>query len=182
MSTVLASALRDDEPIVLRPQLDEARFKAALAEFPAAVTVVTCWGDAGKPVGATLSSCGSLSLDPPLMFAAFDRSSATLKEISSPGKRFLIHLLGEGQEKTAYRLAGKGADKFDDVVWRQTRFGPQLADCCRVFRCEVHALLSAGDHVIVTGLVHGVEEERRQPLVYHRREIYPAPERTEAPR
>ncbi|MFC7053352.1 flavin reductase family protein [Hansschlegelia quercus] len=177
MSMRVANVIHDD-PAVSMPRIDEGANKAALAEFPAAVIVVTCWGNNGAPVGATPSSCGSLSINSPLMFAAFDRGSATLKALSTPGKRFLIHLMSEGQERAALMLASKGPDKFHQVVCRQTRYGPQIANCAQVFPCAVQALVPAGDHVIVTGAVHGLEEDGiRQPLLHHRRELYAVPAR-----
>ncbi|MBY0558820.1 MAG: flavin reductase family protein [Hyphomicrobium sp.] len=155
--------------------LDAQQFKSALAEFPAAVTAVTCWNDLGEPTGATLSAVCSLSLDPPLMLACFDRSSSTLKALSQEGKRLLIHLLAQGQEAAAVKLSGKGNDKFSELNWAPTEFGPRLEGACRTFECEVDALLTAGDHVIVAALVHKIEETVHQPLLYHRRELYAVP-------
>lgn len=160
--------------------LDGELFKSTMAEMPAVVTVVTCWSAEGVPVGATLSSVGSLSLDPPLMFAAFSRKSQTLQSLAAPGAPFIIHILAEGQEHLARRFAGKGAGKFADIDWDHAPDGPEFGDCCCAIACRVHDLMPCGDHIIVAGAVQRIRRgSLRQPLLYHRREIYPVPARQE---
>lgn len=160
--------------------LDGELFKSTMAEMPAVVTVVTCWSAEGVPLGATLSSVGSLSLDPPLMFAAFSRESQTLKSLSARGAPFIIHILAEGQEHLARRFAGKGAGKFADIDWEHASGGPEFGDCCCVIACRVHDLMPCGDHIIVAAAVQRIRRGTlRQPLLYHRREIYPVPARQE---
>ena len=112
------------------PPLDPARFLAAMAELPSGVTVTTCRDARGAPVGATLSAVTSLSLDPPMVLACFDRNSNTLRAVIEPGSPFLVHILARGQEAIAMAFAGKGGDKFDAVPWAPGRLGlPQIAGC-----------------------------------------------------
>ncbi|WP_162294945.1 flavin reductase family protein, partial [Mycobacteroides abscessus] len=73
------------------PEIDVQIFKEAMADFPAAVTIITTWDNEGRPVGATLSAVSSLSASPPMMLACFDRKSKTL-ECLTQGKPFLIHV------------------------------------------------------------------------------------------
>ena len=86
------------------PPLDPVRFLAAMAELPAGVTVTTCRDGLGAPVGATLSAVTSLSLDPPMVLACFDRGSNTLKAVIEPGSPFLLHILAHGQGAIALAL------------------------------------------------------------------------------
>lgn len=156
--------------------LDTMAFKRLMADMPQAVTIVTAMTEDGQPVGATLSAVMSLSLDPPMMVAAFDRVSETLACLTE-GRSFLIHLLGEGQEKLAYRFAGKGgAAKFDDLNWSAAACGsPKLPSAAGVIACRVAHLHEGGDHVLVTGAIQEIEHpEGAEPLVYHRRELRPA--------
>lgn len=156
--------------------LDVAAFKTLMADMPQAVTIVTAMAKDGTPVGATLSAVMSLSMNPPMMVAAFDRGSDTLAALSK-GRAFLIHILGEGQEKLAWRFAGKGgAAKFDETGWSAAPCGsPKLPDAAGVIACRVVHLHEGGDHVLVTGEISGIEHpEEAEPLVYHRRELRPA--------
>lgn len=149
-------------------------FRTALSDMPAAVHVITARDTSGAPVGTTLSAVSSLSLDPPMMLACFDLGSNTLAALH-PGAGFLIHLLAEGQEQLAYRMAGKG-EKFTDLDWAPG-FGalPQIAGVAAVFHCTVAERLPGGDHVIVTGDLRGLARQDLRPLVYHRRALFSMP-------
>ncbi|MFC7053340.1 flavin reductase family protein [Hansschlegelia quercus] len=156
--------------------LDVAVFKRLMADMPQAVTIITAMTEDGTPVGATLSAVMSLSMNPPMMVAAFDRGSETLACLSQ-GRPFLIHILGEGQEKLAYRFAGKGgAAKFYEIEWSAAPCGsPKLPSAAGVIACRVVHLHEGGDHVLVTGSISDIEHPAEaEPLVYHRRELRPA--------
>ena len=162
--------------VVEPASLDVAAFKKLMADMPQAVTIVTAMSADGQPVGATLSAVMSLSMNPPMMVAAFDRGSDTLASLTE-GRPFLIHILGEGQEKLAYRFAGKGGSaKFDEIDWSAAPCGsPKLPSAAGVIACRVVQLHEGGDHVLVTGAIQDIEHpEEAEPLVYHRRELRPA--------
>jgi flavin reductase (DIM6/NTAB) family NADH-FMN oxidoreductase RutF len=154
---------------------DIEQFKAAMADMPAGVNVITCrdWQD--QPLGSTLSAVSSLSLAPPMMLACFDVGSNTLKSLL-PGADFLIHILAEGQEQLAYSMAGKSHDKFEQIDWANDASNlPRLSGCAAVLHCTVGQRVPGGDHVIVTGNVRSVERNEIPPLVYHRRSLFPMP-------
>lgn len=159
------------------PPLDPARFLAAMAELPAGVTVTTCRDEKGTPVGATLSAVTSLSLDPPMVLACFDRGSNTLKAVMEPGTPFLLHILAQGQETVAMAFAGKGGDKFAQVAWAPGRLGlPEIAGCAAILVCRVADIVPGGDHMIVTAhVVESTVDEDPLPLVYHRRRLAAVP-------
>lgn len=150
-------------------------FKAAMAELPAGVTVITAWDDDGLPVGATVSAVNSLSMDPPMLLACLATSSDTLQVLRT-GSRFAVHVLCDGQQAVATCLAGKGADKFSEVSWSPGPHGlPQLEGSAVVAACEVRSLVPGGDHVIVLGDIRSLEVAGGlSPLVYHRRRMLSA--------
>jgi flavin reductase (DIM6/NTAB) family NADH-FMN oxidoreductase RutF len=152
------------------------QFKAAMADLPAAVAIVTTTADDGTPRGATVSAVSSLSLDPPLLLVCLDRRSDTLAALD-PGAAFLVHIAADGQQEQALRMASKGSAKFEDASWRIGLSGqPQLSGATVVFDCRVADLVPAGDHVIVIGAVEHLEHDRdSHPVIYHRRRLAPAP-------
>ncbi|MEM9498417.1 MAG: flavin reductase family protein [Pseudomonadota bacterium] len=155
------------------PDIDA--FKAAMSDMPASVNVITCLDWEGRPVGSTLSAVSSLSLSPPMMLACFDVGSNTLKALL-PGADFLLHIMSEGQEGVAYKMASKDHEKFDDVEWvTGPRELPQITNCAAVIHCTVGQRVPGGDHVIVTGNVRHVMRSGAVPLVYHRRALFPMP-------
>jgi len=151
---------------------DAATFKGLMADMPSAVTVITAWDASGQPVGATLSAVMSLSMDPPMMVAAFDARSATLAVLRT-GAPFLIHVLGAKQETLAGSFAGKGAGKFAGLDWQPGLGGlPQLAGVVGLIACEVSTIVPGGDHKLVLGTVSALAHPREvEPLVYHRRTL-----------
>jgi len=149
-------------------------FKSLMADMPAAVTVITAWGSDGRPVGATLSAVMSLSLEPPMMLAAFDRASSTLDALNARGRPFLIHVLADDQHDIAQNFAGKGADKFKDIDWTPGLLGlPELPGVLGTIACEVAELVPGGDHVVIMGAIREVQHRAQtHPLIYHRRALH----------
>jgi flavin reductase (DIM6/NTAB) family NADH-FMN oxidoreductase RutF len=147
-------------------------FKAAMAELPAGVTVITAWDPEGRPVGATVSAVTSLSLEPPMLLVCLATTSDTLG-VLRPGSAFAVHVLRDGQQDVAACLAGKGADKFSRVSWSTGPHGlPHLEGSAVVAACEVSSLVPGGDHVVVLADIRRVDvREGSSPLVYHRRRM-----------
>jgi flavin reductase (DIM6/NTAB) family NADH-FMN oxidoreductase RutF len=150
-------------------------FREAMAELPAAVTIVTARAADGAPMGATVSAVLSLSLEPPLLLVCLADESDTCQAIAA-GSPFLVHVLRQGQEEIARQFARKGAQKFAATAWRPGWRGlPLLEDCALVHGCDVHSLLPGGDHVIVVGAVREIDRAGGAPLVYHRRRFHSTP-------
>lgn len=132
--------------------LDAQHFRDVLGHFATGVTVITAVAD-GEPVGFTCQSFSSLSLDPPLVTFAPQRTSTTWPRIRGAG-RFCANVLAEGQEELARRFARTGTDKFAGVRWSTSPSGcPVLDDVLAWVDCEVLRELDGGDHVLVLGRV-----------------------------
>ena len=54
-----------------------ARFKEALGNYPTGVTVVTAFDEQNQPLGLTVNSFASVSLDPLLILWSIDKRSAS---------------------------------------------------------------------------------------------------------
>jgi len=154
--------------------VDPGAFKAAMADMPGAVTVITSWSSRQVPSGATLSAVVSLSLEPALILACFDHKSATLSAILSEG-RFLMHVLAHGQQDLALHFSSKSRDKFKSIEWGVGMLGlPEIAGSVVTVGCELHQAIEAGDHKIVIGRVVEIERQReKNPIVYARRKLLP---------
>ena len=87
--------------------LDIQRFRDLMAGVCAPVTVVTT-AEAEIPYGATVSAFASLSLNPPMISVALDRSSQLLARILRT-RRFGINVLEKSQEETARLFAARRA-------------------------------------------------------------------------
>jgi 3-hydroxy-9,10-secoandrosta-1,3,5(10)-triene-9,17-dione monooxygenase reductase component len=155
------------------PPPDTARFRAAMALLPTGVTIVTATGPDG-PAGATANAVCSLSIEPMLMLACLDRGSRTLLAIQA-ANHFGISVLHAGQEPIARAFATKApvADKWAGVAWNERDGLPAIDDSLLWVACELRDVVAAGDHVIVTGEVSGLETNDGDPLVFHRGEYRP---------
>jgi len=139
-----------------------------MGTVPTAVTVITAPAGAG-PLGATANAVVSLSLEPPLMLAALDRSSRTLAALQEAGM-FGVNVLAADQAALALRFATKEPHdvKWDGVGWNELAGIPALGGAALAIACELVGELDGGDHSIVTGAVIAIAERETDPLVFHR--------------
>jgi flavin reductase (DIM6/NTAB) family NADH-FMN oxidoreductase RutF len=138
-----------------------------MAGVCAPVAIVTTT-DEGVPHGATVSSFASLSLEPPLITVAFERTSSMLSRIQRAG-RFGVNLLGHDQEDLAMLFARRGVDRFAGTAWRYQADLPRLDRAAGWVACELHREVEGGDHLLLFGLITAVSLSELPPLVYSRR-------------
>src|SRR3954468_10074891 len=152
---------------------DLARFRVAMGLLPTGVTVVSAGGPSG-PAGATANAVSSLSMEPMLMLACLDRGSRTLLAVQA-ADRFAINVLHAGQEATARAFATKApvAEKWSGVAWSERDGVPAIDGALAWIACDLRDVISAGDHVIVTGEVRALDSRAGDPLVFHAGEYRP---------
>jgi flavin reductase (DIM6/NTAB) family NADH-FMN oxidoreductase RutF len=147
------------DPLVLR---------RAFGNFPTGVTVVTA-APRGTPVGMTVGSFFSVSLDPPLVGLCADKSSGSWTAMA-PARRFAVNFLAADQVEVSNRFASKSDDKFDGIDWRPASTGsPLLPDVIGWVDCVTEQTVDSGDHWIIIGRVTDMAIEREaDPLVFFR--------------
>ena len=147
--------------------VDERAFREAIGHFATGVTVITTLHD-GKPAGMTASAVASLSLDPVLLLVCIANRLPTHTAIEG-ARRFVVNVLGEGQEDLALRFAKPSPDKFAGVALDASYELPVLGDAIAHFLCDVHESFPGGDHSIITGLVRECDAKSgTRPLLYFR--------------
>jgi 4-hydroxyphenylacetate 3-hydroxylase, reductase component len=148
---------------------DTAAFRRALGNYPTGVAVVTAAPPERHPMGITVNSFASVSLDPPLVLWCLDRKSDRY-EIFTKAKSYTVSILGTAHEAVSVRLAKQGAHHLEGIDLLATEIGPPaLADALAIFECAAHAAHEGGDHAILVGRV--LRFERRDagaPLVFFR--------------
>lgn len=150
-------------------QLSSAAFRQALGQFATGVTVVTACGVDGHPVGLTVSSFNSVSLQPPLVLWSLARSSMAMP-VFTRTVRYAIHVLGAHQLSLAERFAGPREQRWAGLSHGWSAAGvPLLEGCVARFECSARSAHEEGDHVIFVAQVdHCDSTEGLQPLLYHR--------------
>lgn len=138
-----------------------------MGNLPTGVTIVATSGEDG-PAGATANAVSSLSIDPMLMFACLDRGSRTLLAVQAAA-RFSVSVLHDGQEGVARSFATKKppAEKWAGVAWSERDGLPAIDDALLWVACDLEDVITAGDHVILTGAVTDLATSSGLPLVFH---------------
>jgi 4-hydroxyphenylacetate 3-hydroxylase, reductase component len=148
---------------------DIRAFRQALGSFPTGVAVVTTAEPGLHPIGITVNSFTSVSLDPPLVLWCLDRKSDRFERFMAAAK-FTVSVLGTAHEDVSARLARPGAHALEGIDLLPTELGPPaLAEALAIFECEAHAGHDGGDHAILIGrVVRFARRDAGAPLVYFR--------------
>ena len=148
---------------------DKRAFRQALGSFPTGVAIVTAISPSRPPMGITVNSFTSVSLEPPLVLWCIDRKSDRYEVFTKVGG-FTISVLGTAHEEVSSRLAQQGAHSLDGLDLIDTELGaPALADSLAFFECASEAVYEGGDHAIIVGRVlRFARREAGAPLVYFR--------------
>lgn len=152
----------------------EQQFKTVLGHFATGVAVVTAI-DSGEPVGLTIQSFCSLSLDPPLILLCPALTSTSWPRVEHAG-RLCVNLLSEGQAALARQFARSGGDKYSGVTWtRSAETGsPLLEGALAWVDCEIEQSFEGGDHLIaICRVLDLAVRTDLSPLIFYRSNFLP---------
>ncbi|KKB34249.1 flavin reductase family protein [Bacillus thermotolerans] len=154
----------------------QAVFKEVMGNYPTGVTVVTGVTEDGTPVGLTVNSFASVSLDPLMVLWSIDHGVSTIKAFTEGGK-FAVHVLAGDQKDLCMTFATKGVDRFSQCKWEMSENGlPIIEGAFGVFECETFKAVEAGDHTVLIGNVKDIQiDKSKDPMLYHRRAFGPIP-------
>ena len=154
--------------------IDETLFKDVMARIPKPVAVITTATELGYH-GITVSSFGSLSLHPPLMYTCIfheNQSHDRLFEVEA----FAVNVLARKHTFYAEQFAGQTplADPaFSRVAHSLSSSGiPLIDDCVSWIECRPWTNYPGGDHTIFIGEIERITMgEADDPLIYYNREF-----------
>lgn len=149
-------------------------FRDALGRFVTGVTVVTTRAATG-PLGMTVNSFASVSLDPPLVLWSPARKSSRFPAFEA-APYFAIHILSSGQRDLAEHFARIG-DMPEGLAFEEGPGGiPLLSGAVARFECRHAAGHDGGDHLIVVGEVLRLVTTDLPPLLFDRGAFRDLPE------
>lgn len=149
MTTTSGGTFRPDSALY-RPAAHFLR--GSLGRFATGVAVVTF--DAvddeggGRRQGITVNSFTSVSMEPPLVLVAIQRTVRSHDRLF--GRPFAINVLGAEQRDVALHFAGRPAV---DPAWIEGGSAPRLAGALSYFSCVPWATYDGGDHTLFLGEV-----------------------------
>ncbi|MBP2229255.1 flavin reductase (DIM6/NTAB) family NADH-FMN oxidoreductase RutF [Azospirillum agricola] len=158
-----------DRPIADQP-IDSRAFRSALGCFATGIAVITALEPDGQPVGVTVNSFSSVSLDPPLVQFCLGRASASFAAFTT-APSFAVNILADHQEALSARFSRRDLqERWSEVAVETWDTGvPILSDCLATLECDRAHLFDGGDHVIIVGRVRRLRSrEDGNPLLYFR--------------
>ena len=150
---------------------DEKTFRNALGCFATGVAIVTTTHpETQQPLGLTISSFNSLSMNPPLVLWSLQNCSSLL-DVYKHVPRYNIHILSATQLTLAVQFSqGNHTERFANIDYTLNQYGiPVLAQECTAayFECYNKQQYLEGDHHIMIGQVEHCAHSARMPLVFH---------------
>lgn len=148
---------------------DQRAFRDTLGCFATGVCIVSATDKEGRPVGLTVNSFTSVSLDPPLVLFCLDNRSESLTAfLEAPG--FALSILSADQQALSNRFArDPAATRWDGVAAVTGKGGaPLIQGALAALDCSLHAIHPGGDHTILVGRVLGYANQKGAPLLYYR--------------
>lgn len=146
----------------------QRQLRQALGAYATGVAVITTLAADGEPVGITVNSFASLSLEPALILWSLNAQSPSRRHFDEC-RVFAVNVLSDTQAMLSHRFATRAPRKFSDVDVRQGLEGvPLLTGCAAVFECRLQTQHPGGDHVIYVGAVERFESDPQStPLLFH---------------
>lgn len=143
------------------------RFRGALGMFATGIAVVTTRTPAGEPIGLTVNSFNSVSLDPPLVVWSLANELPS-RMLFEGCEYYAINVLAEDQIELSQRFASRLGEKFAGLQFESGIGGvPLLEGCCARFVCRNTVRHPGGDHVVFISEVADFDRaEQRLPLLY----------------
>jgi flavin reductase (DIM6/NTAB) family NADH-FMN oxidoreductase RutF len=140
-----------------------------MASYPTGVTVVAARDATGAPVGLTVNSFTSVSLEPPLVLVCIDREAQSHDPLVAHGA-FAVSILAASQADIARRFATRpSGGRFEGVSWQAAPSGsPVLAGAAAWLDCDLHEVVAAGDHTILLGRTRAAGTSEMPALLFHR--------------
>lgn len=142
-------------------------FRNALGMFATGIAVVTARSPEGEPVGLTINSFNSVSLEPPLIVWSLANQLPS-RAVFENCEYYAINILAEDQEPLSRLFSRRADDRFAGLELDEGAGGvPLLRGCCARFQCRNTVRHPGGDHVVFISEVVDFDRNELPPLIYH---------------
>ena len=146
--------------------LDTKLLKKTLGKYLTGVTIVTSTDYDGNPIGMTVNSFTSVSLQPSLVLWCIDKKQPSYNSFMN-ANGYAVNILSKDQNDLCYKFASQLDDKYENVNWKRSENGfPLVKNSLAWFDCKKWNYYSGGDHQILVGEVTSFDSFELEPLTY----------------
>lgn len=148
---------------------DSQQLRESFGHFPSGIAALAAQVDGGPQVLVASSFTVGVSMDPPLVMFAVQKSSSTWPVLSRAGT-IGISILGSDHALLCRQLAGKDkSSRFAGVKTHTTEQGAVLIEGSSIWlECSIYGQHDAGDHEVILFEVHALYTDKAtEPLVFH---------------
>ena len=141
-------------------------FKKTLSMFSTGITIVTAIDNLGSPIGMTVNSFSSVSLNPPLILWSIDKKQPSYNFFKN-SNGYVVNILSKNQLDLCNIFSSKSKSKFKNINWQRSNNGfPLIDNCLAWFDCIKWNDYPGGDHQILVGEVTDFNFCNLEPLTY----------------
>jgi flavin reductase (DIM6/NTAB) family NADH-FMN oxidoreductase RutF len=141
-------------------------YRRALGTFATGVTVVTA-EDSQGPLGLTVNSFTSVSLDPPLVLWCLAEESDR-RHVFGAAPRFVINVLAAEDRQHSERFAWGACWLEHAELDRGASGAPRLKGALTHLECETRERIVLGDHLVIVGEVTAFDSREGEGLLFFR--------------
>lgn len=152
--------------------IDTIHFKKALGSFTTGIChVATFDHESQKPVGLTVNSLASVSLEPPLLSFCLDKKSRTFPYFNK-NNFFCVNILNHQQQDISLRFSNGTPNPWS--LTKYSLLGNSFVHIDKALcsiDCQIKERIEIGDHVLMIGEVLKSafsEDPSVKPLIYFR--------------
>lgn len=149
--------------------ITEQDFKNMMSRFTTGVAIITTQHQ-GKPVGVTINTLTSVSLDPPLVLFCLGNQRLVFPAFHE-NPNCAIHILSSSQQELCKTFSHPRDYPWEGLTYDMSPYGcPLIPNSMGILHCERKETYNGGDHTIFLNQVTGIHlddgHETYEPLVY----------------
>ncbi|MBX9804475.1 MAG: flavin reductase family protein [Alphaproteobacteria bacterium] len=150
--------------------VSEKDFRKVMGRFTTGVAIITTQHH-GKPVGVTINTLTSVSLDPPLvLFCLGNKRMVYPAFFENP--HCAIHILSTAQQELCKSFAHSSSQHWEGINYELNQAGcPLIPHSLGILHCRRKDTYDGGDHTIFLNHVEDIHWEEspdeKAPLVYY---------------
>lgn len=149
----------------------QAEFVEVMRNFASTVAVVAALDGEGRPTGLAATTLNSLSMDPPSVMFAVNRSASSF-DVFDTGVAISVSVLSVSQQDVLRPFFGgdRRDDRFAAPLWSTAPDGlPLLEESCAAMTARIEGHVDYGSHRVFMARLTSIKRSDAEPLLWYGR-------------